>query len=59
MSIAIVLMAVVGILLLIEIVNFFIKYKRMKEREDLVSCVIMLLFFIFWAISIVLMIKKL
>ncbi|MEW6102703.1 MAG: hypothetical protein AB1630_02605 [bacterium] len=59
MNIAIFLMAIVGCLLLVEIINFSIKYKRKKERKDLVSLIIMGISFIFWAISTALMIKKL
>lgn len=55
---AIVLMAIVGILLLIEIVNFSLKYKRIRERKDLVSLIIMSLSFIFWTISMVMMVSK-
>jgi|GEM_PF-5925460 len=58
-NIAIFLMAIVGGLLFVEIINFSIKYKKYRERKELVSLVIILISFIFWAISMFMMIKKL
>lgn len=55
---AIFLMAIVGILLIVEIINFSLKYKRIKRKQDLVSGIIMTFSFIFWAISMFLMVQK-
>ncbi len=48
-NIAVFLMVIVGILLFVEIINFTLKCKRMKEKKDTVSLVIMLLSFILYS----------
>lgn len=52
------LMVIIGVLLVVEIINFILKYKKIGKRKDLISSIIMFFSFIFWAISIFLMVKK-
>jgi hypothetical protein len=51
-------MVVVGILLVAETVNHIVKYRRLKEKKDAVSAVIMGISLIFWLISLIMMIQK-
>ncbi|HAW50380.1 TPA: hypothetical protein DCX16_05485 [bacterium] len=57
-KIAVLLMAVVGILLSVEIVNYSFKYKKMRMKKDMVSLVIISISFVLWLISMIIMIQR-
>ncbi len=54
----IVLMGIVGLLFIVDIVRHWIRYNKIREKKDVVSMVIMFISFIFWAISITMMVKE-
>ena len=54
----IVLMGVVGLLFIVDIVRHWVRYNKVREKKDVVSIVIMSVSFIFWAISMTMMIQE-
>ncbi|MBU1262077.1 hypothetical protein KKG61_07860 [bacterium] len=54
----IILMGVVGFLFIVDIIRHWVRYNKTREKKDVVSIVIMFVSFIFWAISITMMIQE-
>ncbi|MDI6751942.1 MAG: hypothetical protein QME07_03695 [bacterium] len=49
-------MGIVGPLFIVDIVRHWIRYNKAREKKDVVLMVIMSISFIFWAISMTMMI---